>query len=148
MLLATFDAESQLRVFRLHIDFEKSIVNLKHICLLAYAMPDSAMVEGMPVSMAAFSSQYRLTYLDFIPAGPESRSRGRTSASVLAAFSSVTRNLQGADAVSTVVSTWSLLPSGTSLHSSLSSLAPTKANERNRTQKAVCYNNRTVVYSC
>ena len=148
MLLATFDADSQLRVFRLHIDFERSIVNLKHICLLSCALPDTNMIGGMPVSMAAFNSQYRLAHLDIIPAGPESKSRGRTPVSVLAAFSSVTRNLQGADAVSTVVSTWSLLPSETSLHPSLSSLAPTKVNERNKAPNAVCDIIRTVKWFC
>lgn len=138
MFLATFDADSQLRIFRLQIDFERSSINLCHVSLVACAIPVLNALSGVAVSMPMSSSQYRLVHLDFVPEGPELRSKTRPPAFVLAAFSTVTHDLHGANAVSTVISTWNLTSRQSSLHSSLSSLTPTKAKDKNAATNAVC----------
>jgi hypothetical protein len=76
LLLVTHSMDEQLRLYRISIDFSQLVFNVQHI----ETVHDCSSLE---VDSA------RITHLELVPPGPETRNREPTSPFILAAFSRV-----------------------------------------------------------
>ena len=131
MLLVTYSTTSELQVFRLRIDFEHSKINIQNLALLSNCLSFTNDEKSTPPTDSLSTTHGRLTHLEFIPAGPESRTRTRTSPFVLASFSHVSHDFQGNDTVETRVCTWKLDSENVSLHMAFDQLSPAKYDGTN-----------------
>ena len=127
LLLATHNTYGELRVWRLRIDFENAAVNVQSLKFVANCMP-TATVEVASPMLDSSMMQARLTTLDFIPAGPESKSRSPTPPFVLAAFSYFAHDFQGGDAANTIFCKWEIYSEKPDIHSSFAQLSSRRPN--------------------
>ena len=126
LLLATHSTIGELSLHRVRIDFEKASVSIGYLKLIANCTPTPAITSttDLPVMM-----QSHLTTLDFIPWGPESKSRIPTQPFVLTAFSYFSHDFQGGDVANTVLCKWELCLEKPAVHSSFAQLSSKRHND-------------------
>lgn len=124
LLLATYNTNGELRLCRVRIDFEKASISVQNLKLIASCTPAATAAEILSTTDDPIYVQTQLTTLDFIPAGPESKSRVPTQPFVLTAFSYLSRDFQGGEVANTVICKWELCSHKPVLHSSFAQLSP------------------------
>ena len=137
MLLATYNTNRELRIHRLRLDFEKAAINVKHLKLIADCTSAAEASELTSPAYDPSTIQTQLTMLDFIPPGPESKSRAPTQPFVLTAFSCFSPDFQGGDTVNTILYKWELYTQKTPLHSSFAQLSSKRHNTFSRPEQPV-----------
>ena len=138
MLLATHDSAGELRVYRLRIDFERSNFDARHLALLASCKSSLKPAGSTPSTETTTLIQGELTQLEFIAAGPDSKTR--TPPHILAAFSRIVHDFTGNDTVESSMCTWTLQLATPSLHPALKQLGPSKIINEPTNQPSVSTN--------
>ncbi|KAL9130983.1 MAG: hypothetical protein Q9217_000972 [Psora testacea] len=129
MLLATHRTNGELRIHRLRIDLEKAAISIQRLKVLPDCTPTAAATTGLPsIAYEPTTIQTQLTTLEFIPAGPESKSRAPTQPFVLTAFSYFSHEFDGGDTANTILCKWELSSEMSPLHSSFAQLSSKKPN--------------------
>ena len=131
MLLATYNSERELRVYRASIDFVQLRVFIHHVKVLSHCLPLDEVQEGNLEDTDALPSQPQLSHLEFVPPGPRTDNKGWTCPFILASFSWLVDNLEGPSAQAverTVLCKWQLLHTMPRLHPSFETLSSRKGN--------------------
>ena len=126
LLLATHDANGEIRVYRLRIDFERNTTSIQNLSMLPSCTPFASVNDAAQASNDPADRKAQLTLIEFIPAGPDSKTREPTPPSVLVAFSYVSHQFQGAENANTVICKWDLILAKSSLHPAFSDLSSRK----------------------
>ena len=70
MLLATYNSDQELRVYRLDLDFSHLRITLQHVKVLNHCLPLNEVNEGTLLDRGALPLHAKLSHLGFIPPGP------------------------------------------------------------------------------
>ncbi len=118
LLLVTHSINEQLRLYRVSIDFSNLVFNVHHVKTVHDCSPleiDSA----------------RITHLELVPPGPETRNREPTSPFILAAFSGVPDQFQDSQIQEepvSILARWELGILKPLLHPTFAQLVSKKSN--------------------
>ena len=108
MLLATHNARRELCLYRLRIDWDHDTLDIQHLTFLTLCSPVVTVEEASQATFDHSSQNARLTLLDLIPAGPESKSRTSTRPFILAAFLYLASDFDGPESVRSVLCKWEI----------------------------------------
>ena len=131
MLLATYNHDEELRIYRVELDFAHLRVILQHLQVLNHCLPLNEANEGALGDNGASPLQAKLSHLEFIPPGPRTDNKEWRHPVILACFSYVSDNIQGHSAQTvqlTVVCKWQLQHVPPKLHLGFESLSSKKAH--------------------
>ena len=147
MLLATYNSDKELRVYRLDLDFSHLRITLQHVKILNHCLPLNEVNEGTLLDHGALPLHAELSHLEFIPPGPRTDNKEWRQPFVFASFSYVSDNLQGPPAQAaqlTVICKWQLQHIPPRLHPSFDSLSSKKAHASASVDLPVSY---TILFS-
>ena len=151
LLLATYNGEKELRVYRLSLDFEHQSINLQHLKVLDYCAPLDENLDGASAQYDGVQSRSQLSLLEFLPPGPRSANKEPTHAVLLASFSYVSDHFQHSPAhavQSTVLCKWELQIATPKLHASFSSLSSKKTSASPVAELPVSCIAQSLVFDC
>ena len=147
MLLATYNSDQELRVYRLDLDFSHLRITLQHVKVLNHCLPLNEVNEGTLLDRGALPLHAKLSHLGFIPPGPRTDNKEWRQPFVFASFSHVSDNLQGPPvhtAQLTVICKWQLQHIPPRMHPSFDSLSSKKAHASASVDLPVSY---TILFS-
>ena len=129
MLLATYNSDKQLRIYRVDLDFVHLRIALQHVKVLNHCLPLNDVNEGALSDHGALPLHAELSHLEFTPPGPRTDNKEWRQPFILASFSYVSENLQGPPAHAaqlTIICKWQLQYVPPKLHPSFDSLSSKK----------------------
>jgi len=128
ILLATYGLKEELRIYRLSLLFDTTTVNLHHLEFVTSCTPSDGSVDSALLQHTTPPASARLSFLDFIPAGPEFRNREPTQPFVLATFTYVSDASEDGSNQFSIVCRWGLRISKPTMHPSFDQLSSRKSN--------------------
>lgn len=131
LLLATYNSEKELRVYRLSLDFEHQSIGLQHLKVLNHCTPLDENPDAASVQYDGMQARSQLSLLEFLPPGPRSANKEPTHPVLLASFSHVSDQFQNSSThavQATVLCKWELQIAMPKLHASFNSLSSKKTN--------------------
>ena len=114
----THDVRRHIRLFRVKVDFEKMIIHAQTLCILDDFAPTDEDPDNFSVTNVKLA---RLSFLEIIASGPESKSRPQTQPFLLAGFSRLADDFQAGGEQLTVLSRWQIEAGKSKLHSNFGS---------------------------
>ena len=140
MLLATYNSEKELRVYRLSLNFEHQSIGLQHLKVLNHCTPLGENLDVVSAHYDDVQSRSQLSLLEFLPPGPRSANTEPTHPILLAAFSYVADHFQHSPSPAvqaTVLCKWELQVATPKLHTSFNSLSSRKTSASQATELTV-----------
>lgn len=131
LLLATYNSDKELRVYRLSLDFEHQRIGLQHLKVLNHCIPLDDNPDGASARYDGVQSRSQLSLLEFLPPSPRSGKQEPTHPILLASFSYASDHFQHSPAhaaQATVLCKWELQIATPKLHTSFNSLASKKTS--------------------
>lgn len=131
LLLATYNSDKELRVYRLSLDFEHQRIGLQHLKVLNHCTPLDESPDGASARSDGVQSRSQLSLLEFLPPSPRSGNKEPTHPILLASFSYASDHFQHSPAhaaQATVLCKWELQIVTPKLHTSFNSLSSKKGS--------------------
>lgn len=125
MLLTTYNLNKELRLYRLGIVFDPPRIRLQHLKTISYCCPLDFEQETITVMHGPSPFSSHISYLDIVPAGPETENGILTQPFILAAFT-VADQLQVNGGNHDTLCRWELQIGKSKLHTSFSTLSSKK----------------------
>lgn len=131
LLLATYNSDKELRVYRLSLDFEHQRIGLQHLKVLNHCTPLDESPDGASARSDGVQSRSQLSLLEFLPPSPRSGNKEPTHPILLASFSYASDHFQHSPAhaaQATMLCKWELQIVTPKLHTSFNSLSSKKGS--------------------
>ena len=126
----TYSGEQDIRLYKAKMDLEQPKIHAQLLKTISNFGPAQLAVENHSPGHDRLALSARLSFLDIVPSGPESKSRAPTQPFILAGFSYLTDDFHAGSEQSTIICKLEIHTAKPALHSSFDHLTAKKASSR------------------
>ena len=126
----THSNENEVRLYRAKMDLEQLKIHAQLLKTIRNFGPAHGAVESLSPGHDRLAWSSKLSFLDVVPSGPESKSRAPTQPFILAGFSYIADDFQAGGEQSTTICRLEIHTNKPGLHASFDSLSAKKAAPR------------------